>query len=67
MNALKLFLEMKTAAYKAFTSEKGEVNVVAMVLLIVIAVALAILFQGQITNFLNTQFGKINDKANQFI
>ena len=46
-----------------FSEEKGEVNIVAIVVLIGIAVLLALIFKDQITNLLNTLFGTITDKA----
>lgn len=48
-------------------SEKGEVNIVAIVVLIGIAVLLAIFFRGAIENLLTTLFGTINNSANNAI
>lgn len=48
-------------------SEKGEVNIVAIVILIGIAVLLAIFFRGAIENLLNTLFNTINQSANNAI
>jgi len=48
-------------AVQAFRDERGEVNIVATVLLIVLAVALIVLFQEQIRGWLTSMFGKIND------
>ncbi|NKX92252.1 hypothetical protein HF995_03020 [Sanguibacter hominis ATCC BAA-789] len=47
-------------ALRAVRDERGEVNIVATVLLIVLAVALIVLFQGQIKGWLSTMFEKIN-------
>jgi len=47
-------------ALRALRDERGEVNIVATVLLIVLAVALIVLFQGQIKGWLNSMFAKIN-------
>jgi len=49
---------------RALRDEKGEVNIVATVLLIVLAVALIVLFQTQIKGWLTGMFGKINDGIN---
>lgn len=46
-----------------FSKENGEVNIVTIVVLIGIAVLLAIVFKGAITNLLNTLFGTIENNA----
>ena len=46
-----------------FTDEKGEVNIVAIVVLIGIAVLLALVFKDQITRLITSLFGTITDKA----
>jgi hydrogenase/urease accessory protein HupE len=46
-----------------FTDEKGEVNIVAIVILIGIAVILALIFKDQIKALLETLFGTITQKA----
>lgn len=48
-------------------SEKGEVNIVAIVILIGIAVLLAIFFRDAIQNLLNNLFTTINNTANNSI
>lgn len=50
-----------------FTDEKGEVNIVAIVILIGIAVILALLFKDQISKLLTTLFGTITQKANDAV
>ena len=47
--------------------EDGDVNVVSIVVLIGIAVLLAILFRGAISNLLNTLFGTIQNNATNAI
>lgn len=47
--------------------EEGEVNIVATVLLIGIAVLLAIIFKGQVKNLLNMLFEQINNSATNAI
>ena len=66
----KLYIKVLTA--KLLLAEKlkeqsGEVNIVAIVVLIGIAVLLAIFFRGQIENLLNTLFGTINNSATNAI
>lgn len=48
---------------KFLTNEKGEVNIIATVLLIGIAVGLAIIFKDKITELLNNLFGKLSSSA----
>ena len=50
-----------------FSKENGEVNIVAIVVLIGIAVLLAIVFRGAITNLLNSLFGTIENNAQNAI
>ena len=50
---------------KFFSDEKGEVNIVAIVVLIGIAVVLALIFKEQIEGLLDTLFGTITEKANK--
>lgn len=48
----------------AFTDETGDVNVVAIVVLIGIAVGLALLFKDKIIEILNKLFGNIDESTN---
>ena len=50
-----------------FTDEKGEVNIVAIVVLIGIAVLLALVFKDQITELLKSLFGTITEKATDVV
>lgn len=50
-----------------FSKENGEVNIVAIVVLIGVAVLLAIIFRGAIANLLNSLFGTIENNANKAI
>lgn len=66
----KLYIKVLTA--KLLLAEKlkeqsGEVNIVAIVVLIGIAVLLAIFFRGQIQNLLNSLFRTINNSATNAI
>ncbi|MBO5447951.1 MAG: flagellin-like protein [Ruminococcus sp.] len=47
----------------ALSKEEGEVNIVATVLLIGVAVLLAIIFRGHIENLLESLFGTIENNA----
>lgn len=64
---LNLMLATSTylkARFSSFTKdERGEVNVVAIVVLIGVAVLLAILFKEQVTALITSLFDKINDTA----
>lgn len=48
---------------KLFSDEKGEVNIVAIVVLIGIAVLLALFFKEQIMGLLRSLFGTITQSA----
>lgn len=52
---------------KLFTDEKGEVNIVAIVVLIGIAVLLALIFKDEIQQLLETLFGTITQNANDAV
>lgn len=53
--------------YNFFHDEKGEVNIVATVVLIGVAVMLAILFKDQIGKLLNTLIETIRGNANNAV
>ncbi|MBQ3196168.1 MAG: flagellin-like protein [Clostridia bacterium] len=53
----------KAKLRKFFSDEKGEVNIVAIVVIIGIAVLLALIFKEQISNLLTSLFGTINQSA----
>jgi membrane protease YdiL (CAAX protease family) len=57
----------KARAREFLTKEDGEVNIVAIVLLIGIAIVLAVLFRGYIANFLNTLFNQVKNTATNAI
>ncbi len=67
LTMLKMWLQTKLG--KFLLDEKGEVNIVAMVILIGIAVILAIIFKdaivGLINNLLNQINGNVNNVMNQ--
>ena len=56
-------LKAKLAMKKFFTNERGEVNVVAIVVLIAVAVVLALLLKEQIAGLIRDLVGKITEKA----
>lgn len=63
----KMLAWKETAVRKvkdAFTDETGDVNVVAIVVLIGIAVGLALLFRDQIAGILGKLFTNIDTKTN---
>lgn len=64
---LNLMLATRTylkARFSKFTNdERGEVNVVAIVVLIGVAVVLAILFKEQVTTLITDLFNKITGKT----
>lgn len=58
-------IRMKIQSF--FTKEDGEVNIVAIVVLIGIAVLLALIFKEQIEKLLTTLFGTIEQNANEAV
>lgn len=52
---------------KFFSEEDGDVNIVSIVVLIGVAVLLAIIFRGAITNLLNSLYGTIENNATNAI
>ena len=60
-------LQAKMKLQEFCKKEDGDVNVVSIVVLIGIAVLLAIIFRGAITNLLNTLFGTIENNATNAI
>lgn len=59
-------LAMKKAIsrfWKNFCSEEGEINMVAIVLIILVVIALAAIFKEQLTSLLNRLFQKIEEDA----
>lgn len=59
----KMAVKAQLAMYNLLHNEKGEVNIVAIVVLIGIAVILAVIFRGFIINLLNKLFGGIENNA----
>ena len=62
-----LYFAAKMGLWKFFHDEEGDVNIVSMVVLIGIAVLLAIIFKGQISNLLETLMGTITGKATEAV
>ncbi len=60
-------LQAKMKLSEFCKKEDGDVNVVSIVVLIGIAVLLAIIFRGAISNLLNTLFGTIENNATNAI
>ena len=68
LGKLKLCAMAAKSKFQSFVAkESGEVNIVAIVVLIGIAVLLAIIFKGKITELLNSLFGTIQEKATEAI
>lgn len=64
MFKLKLYgWKIKNAVRRALTDERGEVNVVAVVLLIAVAVVLVLLFKENIKTLIEDLLGSITNKA----
>ncbi|NLJ17187.1 MAG: flagellin-like protein [Clostridiales bacterium] len=66
-NMMMLGSVAKLRLRELFSEEKGEVNIVAIVVLIGIAVLLALIFKDQIANLLSTLFNTITENANSAV
>ena len=60
---LTVALGMKGKVMKFINAEEREVNIVTTVVLIGIAVALAVIFKGHVTNLVNTLMVNITSSA----
>lgn len=58
-----MLVNLYTKTLHAIEDERGEVNIVTIVVLIGIAVLLALIFKGKITELLDSLFGEINNQA----
>ncbi len=58
-----MMLQAKLAANKFLKDENGDVNVVAIVVLIGVAVVLALLLKDSLTNLINTLIESITQNA----
>ena len=65
INNICIFLYCKVQAF--LKEERGAVDIVAVVVLIGIAVALAVIFRGQIEKILNGLLKSIGDSANKAV
>lgn len=65
LTMMKMWLQAKLG--KFVKDEKGEVNIVAMVILIGIAVVLAIIFKNAIGGLINSLLNQIKGNANNAI
>ena len=66
-NIMMFGVAAKMRLRELFSDEKGEVNIVAIVVLIGIAVLLALIFKDQITALLKRLFGTISENANNAV
>lgn len=65
-NCLSFYgMKAKLAMKKFFSNERGEVNVVAIVVLIAVAVVLALLLKDEIAGLIRSLIGDITDKAGE--
>lgn len=68
MEKLKMMLfTLQVKAKNLITDEKGEVNIVTIVVLIGIAVLLALVFKDQIKKLLETLFASITKTATEAV
>ena len=60
----KSLLKINKAASGFVSNQTGEVNLVAILLIILVTIGLVIIFRTQITNLINNIFTKINQNIN---
>lgn len=60
-------LVLRNKMCELFTDESGEVNIVAIVVLIGIAIILAVAFKKQIIDLLGSLFGTITNEASNAV
>ena len=65
LTMMKVWLQAKLGRF--FKEEKGEVNIVAMVVLIGIAVILALVFKDAISNLINGMLKQIQGNTNNIM
>jgi len=59
----KLYVSARNWIKSFFEEEQGETNIIAIILLILVVVGLVVIFRTQITNLINSLFGKVNDSV----
>lgn len=57
MDLLRFFI--KNAVLETLYTEKGEINIISMVLIIIVVIALVAIFETQMTDIVNAMFDKI--------
>lgn len=62
-----MMLNAKVKMEKCFTDERGDVNVVAIVVLIAVAVVLALLLKNQLTGLITNLIGGITERAESIL
>lgn len=60
----KSVVRINKAVSRFIYEEKGEVNLVAIILIILVTIGLVIIFRTQITNLINNIFTRINQNIN---
>ena len=67
MMANAIYLNLKAKVQKFFQKENGDVNVVAIVVLIGVAVVLALIFKDEISKLLRSLIKTISGKAQEAV
>ncbi len=57
---------MKQKTFKTFLTEEDGMGTVEVILIVVVLVGLVVIFKKQMTNIVNTLFGKITQQTNSF-
>lgn len=61
----KGYISVRNGIYKFFRDEKGEVNIVTIVILIGIAVALAVIFKDKVEDLVKTILDAVTKKGKE--
>lgn len=60
------YFKAKAKVISMFYDEKGETNIIAIILIIIVVIALAGLFRKQIMDVVNNLFGRVNNNIDSF-
>ncbi|MFV0411983.1 MAG: Flp1 family type IVb pilin [Oscillospiraceae bacterium] len=58
---LRAKLSVQNRAAEVLTSERGDTNIIAIILILVVVIGLVIIFRDQLTSLVQRIFGSINE------
>lgn len=65
--AISRYVAAKNFVKNYMKEQRGEINVIAIVLLLVVVIALVIIFRDQITGLVRNIFGRVEAGAGEFM